>query len=30
MNGAVDVTGPTNAPGQVQIEYTATQITEYS
>ncbi|KID64120.1 hypothetical protein MBR_09710, partial [Metarhizium brunneum ARSEF 3297] len=30
MNGAVDVTGPTNAPGQVQIEYQATQITEYS
>ncbi|KAK9439809.1 hypothetical protein VB005_04424 [Metarhizium brunneum] len=30
MNGAVDVTGPTNAPGQVKIEYQATQITEYS
>ncbi|KAM3475475.1 hypothetical protein MY5147_003755 [Beauveria neobassiana] len=30
MNGAVDVTGSTNAPGQVTIEYRATQITEYS
>lgn len=30
MNGAVDVTGSTNAPGQVTIEYRAIQITEYS
>ncbi|KID93930.1 hypothetical protein MAJ_10118, partial [Metarhizium majus ARSEF 297] len=30
MHSAVDVTGTTNAPGQVTIEYRATQITEYS
>ncbi|KZZ95313.1 hypothetical protein AAL_04544 [Moelleriella libera RCEF 2490] len=30
MNGAVDITGPTDAPDQVKITYNADQITEYS